>query len=102
METRAGNVVVNLQVGLGLLGQAKPGHGVSPDGVSGGGCRGGSPSRQRRRQRREADRVEKLAAAEEVDEKVEKVDQETSTEEVDGKEEKPSIESKSMCRHVRI
>ena len=92
VETRAGNAVVNLQVGLGQLGQSKQdqGLGLSPDGgASGGGCRGGSPSRQRRRQRREAERVEKLAAAEEVEGKVEKVDQETNTEEVNGKEEKP-------------
>ena len=81
VETRAGNAVVNLQ--------------VSADGASGGGCRRGSPSRQRRRQRREAERVEKLAAAEEVDERVENVDQETSTEELSGKEEKLSEESKS-------
>jgi hypothetical protein len=95
VETRAGNAVVNLQVGLGILGQAKPGHGVGPVGASGDGCRGGSPSRQRRRQKREADRVEKLAAAEEVEEKVEKVDQETFTEEIDGIEEKLLKESKS-------
>ena len=91
VETPAGNSVVNLRVGLG---QAKQVHGgVSPNGASGGGCRGGSPSRQSRRQRREAER-EKVKAAEEVVERnVEKVNQETSTEEELSNEEKPSDES---------
>ena len=78
VETTAGNAFVSLKVGLG---QAK--HHVNID-----GCRGGSPSRQRRRERRAAARhfdastEEVMATA-----KDKAVNVDTDTEEVDVKNE---------------
>ena len=60
VESKAGNAFVSLQLGLG---QAQP-HLAKGQHV--GGCRGGSPSKQRRKERREAERQER-ARAEEAD-----------------------------------
>ena len=66
MESRAGKAFVNLQLGLGQAQQ----HSGKSDHV--GVHRGGSPSKQRRRDRREADReakavAEQVAAARNMD-----------------------------------
>ena len=78
VETTAGNAFVSLKVGLG---QAK--HHVNID-----GCRGGSPSRQRRRERRAAARHFDASTEEVVaTAKDEVVTVETDTEEVNVKDE---------------
>ena len=61
VESKAGNAYVNLRVGLG---HAHP-H-IQKDQQEDGGCRGGSPAKQRRKERREAERGER-AKAEQVD-----------------------------------
>ena len=60
VETRDGNAFANLRVGLG---KAQPLHEY---GQQVGGCRGGSPAKQRRRVRREAERQQAQATAEHV------------------------------------
>ena len=59
VESKAWNV--NLRVSLG---QAHPN--LQKDQQDGGGCRGGSPAKRRRKERREAEREER-AKAEQVD-----------------------------------
>ena len=61
VETKAGNAFVSLHLGLG---QAQPHHGQGLK-ARGQGCRVGSPSKQRRKERREAERVERAAAEQE-------------------------------------
>ena len=56
VESEAGNAFVSLQVGLGHA------HLLDGSGQHVGGHRGGSPAKQRRRERREADRKVKGVA----------------------------------------